>query len=138
MEIPDGYIDALTDELAPFGLEFNSVTTSEDDDVTAVLFEADPESFARAYPGLGIEESYGDGWPPACLDLWLKFDRHGDPVEAEFEVFDLLAWAASVDPGLHDRLNVMHDPSDHAVAVGEALRRVLEQESSGPDDDYLD
>lgn len=136
MEIPDGYIDALTDELAPYGLEFGAVSTDEDGD-TAVRFDADPDSFERLHRGLGIADSYGAAWPPAALHLVVKFDRHGDPIQADFEVFDLLSWAASADPELHDRLNTMDDPSEHAVAVGEALGRVLEQEGSQLGD-YLD
>jgi hypothetical protein len=136
MQIPDDYPDALIDELAPYGFQFNSVTETDDGEV-AVLFEAEPESFVRAHPGLGIDDSYGTHWPPACLDLWLKFDPHGDPVEISFEVFDLMAWAASADPELHARLNTMDDPADHAVAVGEAMGHVLEQEPA-PVDDYLE
>ncbi len=136
MAIPEDYPDALTDELAPHGFEF--ATVQEDDDAgTSVLFVADPESFVRAHPGLGIEESYGAAWPPASLDLWVSFDRHGDPVQISFEVFDLLAWAASEDPSLHDRLNTMDDPADHAAAVGEAIGRVLEGNRRLVDD-YLE
>lgn len=133
MRIPDDYTDALVDELAPFGFEFSSVTPGEVGG-TNVLFEADPESFTRAHPGLGIEESYGDEWPPVSLQLWLRFDRRGDPIEIDFEVFDLLAWAASDDPELHARLSSMDHPADHAVAVGEALAEVLEQETVALDD----
>jgi hypothetical protein len=60
VELPDGYVDCLCDELAPFGLEFDSITTTEE--VTSVRFQADPESFVRDHPGLGIEESYGEQW----------------------------------------------------------------------------
>ena len=102
-----------------------------------MLFEADPESFVRTHPELGIEESYGSKWPPATLELRLRFDRQGDPEQIEFEVFDLLAWAASEDPDLHTRLNTMDDPADHAVAVGEALGRAMEQERSQVEE-YLD
>jgi hypothetical protein len=136
MPIPDDYPDALVDELAPYGFEFTSVT-EEDDGGTAVLFEADPESFVRVHRGLGIENSYSAGWPPDSLRLWVAFDRHGDPIQVEFEVFDLLAWAASADPRLHSRLNTMDDPFDHAVAVGEALGRVLRYERPNVDE-YLD
>lgn len=135
MQLPDDYPDLLTDEVAPFGFEFDAVTADEDGDA-AVSFVAEPESFVRAYPGLGIEESYGDAWPPAALELRLLFDPHGDPVQITFEVFDLLAWAASADPELHVRLNSMESPADHAEAVGEALGQLLEERP--PTDDYLD
>ena len=123
MELPTGYTDLLSDELAPFGLEFSSITTT--DEVTSVRFQADPESFVRDHPGLGIAESYGATWPPAALALWVRFDAEANPVEISFEVFDLMMWAASVDPGLRDRLNTLADPADHAEAVGEALAAVL-------------
>lgn len=136
MQIPEEYPDALIDELAPYGFEFASVSEGEDGE-TAVLFEAEPESFVRAHPGLGIEDSYGDEWPPDNLSLWLRFDRHGDPIQIEFEVFDLLAWSASSDPELHARLNTVEDPFEHAEAVGEALGGVLRQEQLQLDD-YLE
>ena len=136
MELPEDYTDALVDELAPYGFEFSAVST-EDDAETSVVFEAEPESFARTHRWLGIEDSYGAAWPPEALELWLRFDRHGDPVQVEFEVFDLLAATASLDPQLHARLSSMDDPQDHAVAVGEALRLVLEPEAR-PADDYLE
>lgn len=136
MQIPDEYPDALVDELAPYGFEFDSVTTTPDGE-TAVLFTAEPESFVRRHPGSGIEDSYQADWPPSALHLWVRFDRHGDPIQLEFEIFDLLAWTASADPELHARLNSMEEPLDHAVAVGEAVGEVLESEQR-PTDDYLE
>ncbi len=134
MEIPEEYTDALTDELARYGFEFGSVTEGEDGD-TAVVFEADPDAFVHTNPELGIEESYGSAWPPASLRLIVNFDRHGDPIQIEFETVNLLS-SASADPGLRDRLNTMTDPLDHAVAVGEALGAALETEQ--PTDGYLE
>ncbi len=130
VELPEGYVDALVDELSPFGLELAGVST-DGDDITAVLFEADPESFVATCPGRGFEESYGEQWPPHRLSLWLKFDCHGDPIEATFEVFDLFSSAASTDPELRDRLNTLADPADHAVAVGQALSAVLDPPLDG-------
>lgn len=136
MVIPDDYPDALIDELAPFGFEFASISVGDDGE-TSVLFEAEPESFVRSHPGLGIEDSFGTQGPPQRLELWLKFDRHGDPFQIDFEIFDLLAWTASMAPGLHARLNTMENPSDQAVAVGEALGMVLDREQSAAED-YLE
>ena len=136
MEIPDDYPDALTDELAPYGFEFVSVGEDEEGAI-AVLFDAEPESFVRAHPGLGIEESYGSAWPPDSLELWVKFDALGDPIQIDFETIDLLSWAAAMDPGLHDRLNTMAEPLDHAVAVGQALGAALQPDRM-PRDGYLD
>ena len=136
MEIPDDYTDALTDELAPYGLEFASVAQG-DEGGTVVLFEAGPESFVRAYPDLGIEESYGSAWPPDQLELRVGFDNRGDPIQIDFETIDLLSWAAAVDPELLVRLNTMTDPLDQAVAVGEALGAALQPERVAADD-YLD
>ncbi len=132
MELPEDYVEALVDELAPYGFEFGSVTTDEDAG-TAVLFEAEPRAFLRAHRGLGLV----DADRQEALELWLRFDRHGDPVQIEFEVFDLLAATASMDPELHTRLNTMEDAQDHAVAVGEALRMVLEPEAV-PGNTYLE
>ena len=135
MRLPEDYPDLLADEVAPFGLEFRSI--GEDEDGGALLeYVTDPESFEANNPSLGIAESYGAEWPPEHLVLRLRFDRHGDPLEASFEVFDLFSWAASVDPALHDRLNTMADPADHAVAVGEALRLVTQRPDGGAD--FLD
>jgi hypothetical protein len=120
--LPEGYLDALRDELAPFGLEYDSAT--EDDGVTAVVFTTDPESFVRAHPQLGIEESYGRNWPPARLELRLEYEL-GDPTQVEFETIDLLAQTASTHPSLRDRLNTLADPADQAAAVGEALAEAL-------------
>lgn len=136
MQIPDDYADALTDELGPYGFAYTGSAPTDDGGVD-LLFEAEAESFVRANPELGIEESYGGQWPPEALELWLRFDAHGDPVEISFEVFDLLADAASTDPALHARLSSMEDPGDHAVAVGQAMGRVLAGEVA-PADDYLE
>lgn len=120
--LPEGYLDALRDELAPLGLEYGSAIDGPG--VTEVVFTADPESFVRAHPWLGIEESYGRNWPPEQLELRLRFDR-GDPTQVEFETVDLLAQTASTDPALRDRLNTLDDPADQAAAVGQALAEAL-------------
>lgn len=131
MELPAGYLDALSDELAPFGLDLRAVTS--DDDGTEVSYRTDAASFVRAHPDLGIAESYGSAWPPDELTFWLRFTPGGDPVELVFETVDLLAQTASVDPGLRDRLNTLDHPGDHAEAVGEALAVALNPSSEASD-----
>ncbi len=39
-----------------------------------LLWEADPERFAARYPDSGIERSYGEQWPPPCIDYWVYVD----------------------------------------------------------------
>jgi hypothetical protein len=136
MQLPDNYPDALTDELAPYGFEFASVSTDDEGGAT-VLFVAEPESFVRGNPDLGIEESYGTGWPPAHLRLQLLFDRFGDPFHIDFETIDLMSWAAAAAPELHARLSSMADPQDQAAAVGEALGAALRPERADADE-YLE
>ncbi len=136
MQIPDTYPDALTDELAPYGFEFSSVSADEEGGAI-VAFLAEPESFVRANPGLGIAESYGTAWPPANLRLLLLFDRFGDPFHIDFETIDLMSWAAAADPGLHARLSSMADPADEAAAVGEALGAALHPDRADADE-YLE
>lgn len=140
MAIPEGYVEALIDEVGPFGFEYAAAVTSDDPDDEGdveIRFEADPLSFAARYPGLGLtfREGYGeDEWPPHRLDLRVLIDRHGDPEAIEFEVVDVLSWTASEAPELHDRLNTLSDPDDHAAALGEALGLLLERQDPISDD----
>jgi hypothetical protein len=136
MQLPDNYPDALTDELAPYGFEFASVSADDEGGAT-VLFVAEPESFVRSNRGLGIAESYGTGWPPAHLRLRLLFDRFGDPFHIDFETIDLMSWAAAADPKLHTRLSSMADPADQAAAVGEALGASLQPDRADAEE-YLE
>lgn len=122
MPVPPGYVDLLTDELAPFGLVFAGCSES---DLTTVAFEADPESFVATYDAADIEGSYGDAWPPAALALAIDVEPNGDVTRIVFETYDLLDWAAANDPGLGARLNNVADPADQAQAVGTALAEVL-------------
>ncbi|MBA3022175.1 hypothetical protein [Propionicimonas sp.] len=134
MKLPDGYVDALSDELAPYGLEFAAV--SEDSDGLEITFRADAGAFAAQYPDFGVAESYGSTWPPAELTLSLRFDVGGNPVQFVFETVDLLTQTASIDLSLRDRLNTVDDPADHAVAVGEAF--ALAVSADEPDQSYFD
>ena len=119
MPVPEGYVDLLTDELAPFGLVF--VRRDE----STITFEADPRSFVAAYDAADIEESYGDAWPPDALVLSIDVDPDCDVTRIEFETYDVLDWAAAADPELGGRLNNVNDPADQAQAVGAALGALL-------------
>lgn len=45
-----------------------------DEESPALLWEAEPQRFAERFPDSGIEESYGDQWPPYCIDYWIYVD----------------------------------------------------------------
>ena len=137
MDLPEGYIEDLMDELAPYGLEFEAVAVSSEAGWHEVTFRADPDSFLRRYPELGIDEIYGEDWPPSGLYLRLRINPAGDPTQLDFETIDLMSQTASVDPSLRARLNTMADPADHAVAVGQALELALTP-SEDEDDSFFE
>jgi hypothetical protein len=135
MGLPDGYLATLSDDLAPFGLEFGGASELAGGG-TELIFTTDPQGFAQQHPHLGVQFAYGQDWPPPRLRLVLEFDRRLNPVRAEFETVDLLASTASANPLLRDRLNTLDNPDDHAAAVAEAFGEILTV--SDPSEDYLD
>lgn len=130
MELPDDYLDLLADELAPFGLEFESAAPDEED-VWQIRFEAEPENFIHQYPWTEIDASYGNNWPPASLELLIAVDDN-DVVEISFEIYDVLLWAQGDSPELAGRLSTLDDPEDQAEALGQALAALLHR----PDQEY--
>jgi hypothetical protein len=134
MGLPDGYLATLSDDLAPYGLEYSS-TVERPGGITELIFTTEPEGFAQQHPQLGVEFAYGEDWPPPRLKLLLAFDQRLNPLRAEFETVDLLAWTASADPMLRNRLNTLDDPDDHAAAVAEAFGEILAV--ADPSGDYL-
>lgn len=124
MDLPEDYVDVLTDELAPYGFEFGAVRDGPEDE-QHIRFDVDPESFLRRYPWTEIDASYGNAWPPPSLELWIKVDDHGDLVEITFEVYDILLWAAAESPDLAGRLATLEDPADQAAALGQSLAELL-------------
>lgn len=130
MELPDDYLDLLADELAPFGLEFDSSVLG-DEGVWQIRFEAEPENFAHQYPWVEIEASYGSHWPPESLTLLIAVEDN-DVVEISFEIYDVLPWAQGEAPDLAGRLSTLADPEDQAEALGQALSRLLHR----PDREY--
>lgn len=137
MELPEGYIEDLMDELAPYGLEFEAVSVTPETGWREVTFRADPDSFLRRYPDLGLADLYGEEWPPSGLYLRLRINPAGDPTQLDFETIDLMAQTASSDLELRDRLNTLADPADHAVAVGQALELALAP-AADEDDSFIE
>lgn len=135
MGLPHGYLASLSDNLAPYGLEYGRAQELPGG-ITELVFTTDPEGFARQHPQLGVEFAYGESWPPPQLKLVLDFDQRLNPLRVEFETVDLLAWTASTDAALRNRLNTLDDPDDHAAAVAEAFDQILTV--ADPNDDYLD
>lgn len=123
MTLPDDYLDLLTDELAPFGLEFES-SVHDDEDVWRIRFEAEPENFLHQYPWTDIDASYGSSWPPEALELLIAVED-GDVIEISFEIYDVLLWAQSERPRLAGRLTTLDDPADQTEALGQALALLL-------------
>lgn len=135
MGLPDGYLEALSEDLAPYGLEFGG-STELAGGITELIFTTEPQGFAQQYPQLGVEFAYGESWPPPRLQLILDVDQRHNPLRLEFETVDLMAWTASSDPALRNRLNTLDDPDDHAAAVAEAFSEILTE--ADPGGDYLD
>jgi hypothetical protein len=123
MDLPPDYLDLLADELAPFGLEFES-SALDDEQVWQIRFEAEPESFVHQYPWTEIDASYGSSWPPEALHLVIGVED-GDVVEISFEIYDMLLWAQAESPELAGRLATLDDPEDQAEALGQALAALL-------------
>jgi hypothetical protein len=58
--------------------------------VTALLWEANPRSFAQRYPDSRIVDSYGpDNWPPPCIDYWVYLDEDGHQARLSVEGWSL-------------------------------------------------
>lgn len=123
MELPSDYLDLLSDELAPFGLEFESAVL-DDEDVWQIRFEAEPDTFVHQYPWTELDASYGSGWPPATLELRIAVEGK-DVVEISFEIYDVLLWAQGDSPELAGRLGTLDDPPDQAEALGQSLAALL-------------
>lgn len=58
---------------ADAGFEWNASVIFDPDHPT-LLWEADLSRFAARYPDSGIEEGYGEQWPPPCIDYWIYVD----------------------------------------------------------------
>ncbi len=64
-------------------------STQADGRVSSVLYEAAPLDFVSRYPDSRLQDSYGDQWPPPCVDLWLKFDWDEKRTDLDLEGFDV-------------------------------------------------
>lgn len=96
--------------------------------LNAVLYEAAPLDFVTRYPESDLQESYPpDEWPPACVDLWLKFDWNENRTDFNLEGFEVTQdLAASGHEGVATRATrLTDDPEDDARAIASALAHVL-------------
>lgn len=56
---------------------------------SALLWEADPASFAATYPDSGVVESYGPGWARVdCIDYWVNLDHDQQRSRVSVEGWD--------------------------------------------------
>jgi hypothetical protein len=78
MTVDLAWFDAVREVCAPVfasahvGFVWN--TSNFVADRPTLLWEADPARFSARYPDSGIERSYGDQWPPPCIDYWVYVD----------------------------------------------------------------
>ena len=73
---------------ADVGFVWNGLGGFEGDH-PAMLWEADPARLAGRYPDSRVMESYGDEWPPPCVDYWIYVDPSTMTVELSVEGWDL-------------------------------------------------
>jgi hypothetical protein len=99
---------------ADAGFEWNEHVHFDADRPT-LLWEADPARFAARYPDSRIERSYGDQWPPPCIDYWL----HVDPVRMTARL-SVEGWDLS-----DTTLDIAGDGSMDGQAVAAAFAAVL-------------
>jgi hypothetical protein len=90
--------------------------------VTALLWEADPRRFAQRYPDSHIVDSYGDDWPPWCIDYWVYVD--GDAHRARLSVE---GW------GLDDEIIDLSGNGElDGVQIGNSVARILRVSAPSP------
>lgn len=139
---PTGLVRALRrwvdPVLASAGFGWNSATSGAEADarVVRVLYEADPVDFVHRYPRTHLPDSYGEGqWPPACVDLWLDFDRESRRVELDLEGFDVLdELRAAGRRDLAERITrLTPDADEDARVIATALAVVLGVPGPSPD-----
>ena len=83
--------------------------------VQALLWEADPLRFAERYPDSRIVDSYGDEWPPYCIDYWAYLDGPARQVRISTE-----GWSF-----VDDVLDMSGDGGLDGIEIGNAMARIL-------------
>lgn len=114
--------------LAGFEWNDSGLNTDADGCVRSVLYEADPIDFVHSYPDTGLQESYPDDeWPPACVDLWLEFDRERGRTDLDLEGFEIVeTLRASGRGAIASRASrLTDDPDEDARMIAAALAMVL-------------
>jgi len=73
----------------------------------ALLWEAEPQKFATQYPDCGLVESYGESWPPPCIDFWAYIDGSTGRARLRVEGWGVDEIQVSlVGEGAHDGLGI--------------------------------
>jgi hypothetical protein len=81
----------------------------------ALLWEADPLRFAERYPDSGVVRSYGDQWPPPCIDYWVYVDAETGKARLSVE-----GWSLGQLP-----MDLTGDGARDGVALAEEFARIL-------------
>ena len=118
---------------AGFAWNESGLVVGRDGRVEAVLYEARPLDFMRRYPHSDLQASYGDDWPPPCVDLWLKFHHQPGRVEIDLEGLDVEDELSSAgQQGLAARATrLTDDPDQDGRMIAAALAVALQV--AGPD-----
>jgi hypothetical protein len=114
-----GWVDAMIAVCDPVyaaaDVGFVRQISRDGDTVKAILWEAKPVEFARRYPDSGIVGSYGDQWPPPCIDYWVYLDA--EAMEAQFSVE---GWS-----GPDEVVPLSGDGEADGLAIASAMARIL-------------
>ncbi|MCE1177718.1 MAG: hypothetical protein LWW86_01600 [Micrococcales bacterium] len=80
-----------------------------------MLWETDAGSFLARYPDSGIRASYGEQWPPPCIDYWVEVTE-----ASTHAVLSVEGWSAQIDP-----IPLTGAGEEDAVHIADALATVL-------------
>jgi len=74
-----------------------------------------PRRFAERYPDSRIVDSYGDEWPPPCIDYWVYLERDARQVRISAE-----GWGY-----VDDVLDMSGEGVLDGIGIGNAMAHIL-------------